>query len=362
MGRSYHDDRERRFRAQVSIDPRYALRMPNRVARGSTSLVFMVSVACSSHSSDAPGTDAAVRDGARDARVDTGVVHGEAGHGSDARATHDGGSPADAPAHNDSGLDGSRDFTADASAFFGASRCASAHVLLCDGFETGTLNTTVWTVNGTAPVIDGIHAARGTNALHITQNGNGSSYIQESMTFPVPNDTYFGRAFFWFAKLPTMSATGAPDGSAFDYAHWTIIAASGTDVEGQIRVSGQLSKGVNLFGVGTDNRVQDSGTGDWTISDNDPTGDPSPVPTGQWVCLEWMHDGAANETLFYWNDVEHPSLETTATKHGGNANPFILPQFTNVWLGWQEYQPTTEPFELWVDEVAIDTARVGCVL
>jgi hypothetical protein len=47
--------------------------------------------------------------------------------------------------------------------------------------------------------------------------------------------------------------------------------------------------------------------------------------------------------------------------HGGNANPFILPQFTNVWVGWQEYQPTTEPFEMWLDEVAIDTSRIGCI-
>ena len=338
--------------------------MPHRADRGWTSLVYLITVGCSSHSSFAPGADAAVHDAAssKDAKGDAHVVYGDAGHGVDARVATEGGSPADGSTHRDSGDDGGRDFTADASSFFGASRCANAHVLLCDGFETGSLNTAVWTVNGTAPVVDGIHAARGTKALHITQIGSGASYIQESMTFPVANDTYYGRAFFWFAQLPTMSATATPDGSAFDYAHWTIIAASGTEVDGQIRVSGQLSKSMNLFGVGTDNRVQDAGTGDWTTSDNDPAGDPNPGPTGQWVCLEWMHDGTANETLFYWNDVEHPSLSTTATKHGGNANPFILPQFTNVWLGWQEYQATTEPFELWVDEVAIDTARIGCVL
>jgi hypothetical protein len=118
----------------------------------------------------------------------------------------------------------------------------------------------------------------------------------------------------------------------------------------------------SLFGVGTDNRVQEAGTGDWTLSDNDPPMHPSPVPMGEWVCLEWMHKGDTNETRFYWNAVEHPSLHTSSTVHGGNMNPFILPQFTSVWLGWQEYQPMTEPFELWIDEVAVDTSRIGCVL
>jgi hypothetical protein len=77
-----------------------------------------------------------------------------------------------------------------------------------------------------------------------------------------------------------------------------------------------------------------------------------------------MHDGAHNQTRLWWDGVEHPSLGTVATTpHQGNATvPFTLPTFTNVWLGWYEYQPTTEPFELWLDEIAIDGARIGCVI
>ncbi|PMZ86541.1 hypothetical protein, partial [Pseudomonas sp. FW306-2-11AD] len=91
--------------------------------------------------------------------------------------------------------------------------------------------------------------------------GNGPSYIKESKTFPAKNDTYFGRAYVWFATLA---------GPPMSYAHWTFIAASGTNVSGEIRVSGQFQNGKNLFGVGTDNRIDDAGTGDWTTSDNDP--------------------------------------------------------------------------------------------
>jgi hypothetical protein len=86
------------------------------------------------------------------------------------------------------------------------------------------------------------------------------------------------------------------------------------------------------------------------------------VPTSEWMCLEWLHDGEKNETKFFWDGVEHPSLATTESKHGGNSNPYILPQFTNVWFGWAEYQTATQTFEMWIDEIAIDSNRIGCVL
>jgi len=252
-----------------------------------------------------------------------------------------------------------RDLSSNRAAFFGVSRCADAHLQLCEDFESGTLDTDTWKVTGTAPVVDTLQAARGTHALHVTMPGNGPSFIDETKTFPAPNNTYYGRAFVYFKSLPTPS-------SAFSYAHWTFIAASGTGVTGEVRVSGQMQNGVNLFGVGTDSLTDPNGTGDWTNPDQDPgpNGTPSPVPTGQWLCLEWMHDGAHNQTRLWWDAVEHPSLGTVpTTPHQGNATvPFTLPTFTNVWLGWYEYQPTTEPFELWLDEIAIDGARIGCVI
>ena len=289
---------------------------------------------------------------------------GAAGTGA-AGAAGTGGAGADGGAAGTGGADGGaagsggRDLSTDRTTFFGASRCAQANVQLCEDFESGTLDTTTWTVlgGGAKPVIDGVQKARGGKALHLTIMGNGESAIRESKTFPAPNDTYYGRVFVYFASLPT-PATG------FTYSHWTMIAATGSQVTGEIRVSGQMSNGKSLWGVGTDNRVDANGTGDWTNSDKDPNGKPVAVPTGQWLCIEWMHKGDTNETRFWWDGVEHPSLYTMpSTPHGGSpTEPYILPQFKNVWLGWAEYQATTEPFELWLDEIAIDKARIGCVL
>jgi hypothetical protein len=255
------------------------------------------------------------------------------------------------------GTPGGRDLSTNRALFFGASRCAAAKVQLCEDFESGTLDAATWTVRGTKPVIDDVQKARGGKALHVTMMGNGLSGIQEKKTFPATNNTYFGRAFVYFASLPMPDMT-------FTYSHWTLFAATGTQVSGEIRVGGQLQNGANRWGVGTDNRTDPNGTGDWTNSDKDPNGKPLAVPTGQWMCIEWMHKGDTNETRFWWDGVEHPSLYTMpTTPHGGNANqPIVLPQFNAVWLGWQEYQTATQRFELWLDEIAIDKARIGCVI
>ena len=316
-----------------------------------------LAVACSSSSDD--GTTPSGDD-------DAGSTSSSGSSGASSSSSSSSGSSSGSSGGGDAGTDaadasdggGGRDLSTDKSKFLGASRCATSGLQLCEDFESGTLDKTIWSVVGTAPVIDGMKFARGAKALHITMNSNGASYIKETKTFPATNNTYWGRAFIYFASLPTVSG-------AFNYAHWTFAAASGTGVAGEIRLSGQLQDGKNLFGVGTDNKSA-TGTGDWTNSDKDPMNMPAPVPTATWMCIEWEHNGAANETKFYWDAVEHPSLATTTTKHGTSdglgANPYVLPTFNAVWVGWQEYQTQpNEKWEMWVDEIGIDPKRIGCV-
>ncbi len=249
---------------------------------------------------------------------------------------------------------GGRDLSTNRSAFFGESRCASANVLLCEDFESGAVDKGTWKVTG-VPVIDGLQKARGSHALHITMNANGKTAISETKTFPAPNNTYYGRLFIYFNSLPA---------DPMSYAHWTIAAATGNDVSGEIRIGGQLQQKVNRWGVGTDNQVDPNGSGDWTNADKDPNGMPRAVPVNEWLCVEWMHKGDTSETKFWWDGVEHPSLDTVpTTKHGGNpSQPFYLPKFTALWIGWHEYQASTQKWEMWVDEIIVDKQRIGCVL
>jgi hypothetical protein len=309
-------------------------------ALASSSAIVAVG-ACSDSSSDA------LRGGSLDLPDRVSPPEG----GSDSGTSEGDGGATTTDAATDAGP-GGRDLSSNRAAFFGASRCKTSGLQFCEDFESGAIDPATWTKVGTAPVVDSLRHARGAKALHVTVNGNGPSYIRETKTFPATNNSYWGRMFVWFESLPVAPLT---------YAHWTFAAATGTVVAGEIRLSGQLQNGKNLFGVGTDNQTA-SGTGDWTNSDKDPANAPVAVPTKQWLCIEWLHRGSTNETRFFWDAIEHPSLYTSATKHGGNANAYVLPQFDALWVGWNEYQTSTEKFEMWIDELAIDGARMGCVL
>jgi hypothetical protein len=249
---------------------------------------------------------------------------------------------------------GGRDFSTDRARFFGSSRCGLANVQLCEDFERGTIDTSTWEVHtsGQMPAIDTTRAARGARALHIRSVNNGFAYILETKTFPEPNDTYYGRMFVWLTVVPT-----APD-----WAHWNLVEAAGMGTAAVVRLGGQWNpfEQKNLFGQGSD----DGPTGDWTNLDRDPAGAPTPVPVQQWICLEWMHSGAANESRFFWDGAEHPSLHATSTTHGGAPGQiYDLPSFRSVWVGWWFYQGNTlnQTFDVWIDEIAIDRDRVGCV-
>ncbi len=366
--------------AQSVIDMSTPIPQLRSSSQNSATLVgvsaFLLLTGCSESAKHTPGTSVAMNSGGSASTGTGGTgsgsssgtlqgVGGKATTGAGGKSTGSGGASGGIGGSPAAGGTSGRDFSGNRALFFGASRCAAANVQFCEDFESGVLNTGTWQTSGATPIIDGVQAARGTKALHIVQQGNGNSRISETKTFPAMNGRYWGRAFVYFNAMPHHSAAA----DSLDYSHWTIIAATGGVVNGEVRIGGQLQQRyqnttpLNFFGVGTDNRNQAGGTGDWTNADDDPSGAALPVAEKQWSCIEWLGDSTTDETKFFLDGVEHPSLGTTpATPHKGNAaQPFLLPEFAAIWFGFAEYQTTTQAFEVWFDEIAIDHERIGCV-
>ncbi|HVR64084.1 MAG TPA: hypothetical protein VMU50_19430 [Polyangia bacterium] len=342
----------------------------------SLSVVFATAAIAGCASSNAGGGTGG-HPGGSGGIADAAQPGGDGGSGGSGGANASGGAPgtggggnamtdaADAPSTGESGPAPADGGPWDPASLGGASKCAQSGFQLCDDFESGAVDKATWTVDGTAPVIDDMHVARGSKALHITVPNGASTRLHETKTFRETDDTYFGRIFVYFKTLPT------PTGG-LGYSHWTLLAASGDGpgAGGEIRFGAQMMGGVNRFGTGTDNQSA-GGTGDWTNIDQDPApdGKPAYVPTGVWLCLEWMHAGPpANETKIWIDGVEHTSMATTETMHGtklsravptaGMGN-FILPNFTALWVGWQAYSGKQD-YELWMDEIAVNHTRIGC--
>lgn len=225
-----------------------------------------------------------------------------------------------------------------------------AGLLLCDDFEADTLDFGLWFVEATAEntiELTSDFAAFGQQSVHL-HVVTGFARLKNESVFPMPNNDYFGRMYLRVAQFSTV-----------DYAHWTVGEGAGTGDNALIRVGGQYLPGQqNYWGVGTDLGA----TGDWTRHDADPSGSPSEPPENEWTCIEWEHKGSTNETRFFIEGVQHPSLDTSADDHGGSGGQYILPEFTSFWFGWWQYQedPSLE-FDVWMDLIALDDERIGCL-
>ena len=80
---------------------------------------------------------------------------------------------------------------------------------------------------------------------------------------------------------------------------------------------------------------------------------------GNWHCAEWHVDAATQSYHFYFDNVEVTQI---AINNGaGNFTNSELPTvFTNLEVGWNNYQTSTPGFVAWIDEIAMNTDRIGC--
>jgi hypothetical protein len=81
------------------------------------------------------------------------------------------------------------------------------------------------------------------------------------------------------------------------------------------------------------------------------------MPLDQWTCFEWHFDGTNSEYHFYLNGSELTDMAITA----GHQPPWTAPPFDYLEMGLRLYHPLAAPsLDVWYDEVALDTSRIGC--
>ncbi len=218
----------------------------------------------------------------------------------------------------------------------GSSKCGCPGFTFCESFEGASIEPSRWmvTTNGTGntAVLDSAKSMRGSKSLHVTVKGNAGSTALLSTTkpFPAANNSFFGRAFV-FAQAP------------IPIVHAGMFAASGPGIEVRLGLDHNGDIEPNYFGA------QEYGIF---------TSNKSKMPTNVWSCLEWEYRGTG-ELHFFLNGTEMKQIEVLATR----MPPWTAPTYDKFSLGMILYQgdtATAAGFDLWFDEVAFSTTRIGC--
>jgi hypothetical protein len=225
----------------------------------------------------------------------------------------------------------------------GDSKCPTPSVAigsLCDGFEGPAIGAAgspfmADPMNGTSTaVVDTTKAYRGTKSAHLKMAA-ARVFITESGTFnqmgtAATNNDMWGRMFTW------VTAPMNPGG------HTVFIRLEDPATSGMSKELHLVGENDGIFGA----EIR-------TTKDNWKMGNIMyPLATPKWECWEW-HTSATNALEFYIDGKIQSALTVTA------ADAWPFPIFKKLSLGFLSFRGNAN-VEMWIDEVAVGTSRVGC--
>lgn len=294
----------------------------------------------------------AAEEGGSVATSTSGGVAGTVGSGGSHSASEGGGGSASAAAGGTSagaGVGGSN-AGAGANGVGGApsSGCTSRDWLLCEDFE-GTAVGSVpsgWTRHGALAAVDDSDAHGGARALRLgpTESAERRIYHDAKLL----GSAHWGRIYF---KVQTP----APDA----FVHSTLVSLIGDGPKNgrsDYRPIDTVKQAKDTKDVGGRHNfiynVQIIGKSEFgTETQYDYTFD------AKWHCAEYHLDAADQSYTLYFDgkDVLH------FTRGAGNFDESDIPnEFTELRVGWINYQSAPPGFTAFIDDIAFDDARIGC--
>ncbi len=255
------------------------------------------------------------------------------------------------PATLDVGADGTalRDTAAEASAADAAPPpsmdCGSPALFFCEGFEGGALRSQEWSGASSAIRIEQGRAARGGYALHVTAPAQpGGATIKHTRTLTVARDVVFVRMFVYAAgPLPLRNFSFLKVGGTL--AGQRYFWSSGGIRQPWDDPAGIVRPFMNSHWVENPDPAMHPGRKSMTV----------PFPSDRWVCVEVEMRPQAR-SLAYWLDGQ-PVPEIKLDNPMGT---FWFPPVQYLDIGLQHPHPETQGFDLWIDDVALATSRIGC--
>jgi hypothetical protein len=226
--------------------------------------------------------------------------------------------------------------------------CSAHDYVICEDFESTAVGGTPdgWTKHGDASGVVDDEARHGTRSLRLGAIVSWERRIYNDAS--ALGAAHWGRIFYK-VELPVPDA----------FVHSTMVALFGSGPlsgPAEYRVVDTVKQAVNTPDIGSRHQflynVQPQSSGefgrgtsyDWTFD-------------GEWHCAEWHIDAAIQSYHFYYDGIEELGFEDGA----GNYEDSDIPtSFSEVRVGWINYQEAPPGFVAWIDDIALDEERIGC--
>ena len=224
-----------------------------------------------------------------------------------------------------------------------SSGCAGTSYAVCEDFESATVGSAPsgWTVksgwgnNGNvAPTVQEDQAHWGNQALKSSSDAPGQGRLEKALSGSLAQ-AHWGRLFYK-VKTPVPLKSGG------GYLHLTFAAVQGAD-EGRVvdTVEDPSGKHQFLFNV-PDDSCCTSSSYEWRFDDG-------------WHCAEWYVNASEQSYRFF---IDGSEVTAIAFAHNSGSK---LSTLSAVSVGSMFYVSPTTAFTSWIDDVALDSQKIGCV-
>jgi hypothetical protein len=230
--------------------------------------------------------------------------------------------------------------------------------LFCEDFERGTIDSDKWDVQmmgGATVVIEQSQVAHGKYAarfhgLGVPSGGGNAAYVYllTKSAPPALKTHNFGRASYFITPKPTSINLAMMFGGTIGFpkpTYLSIAEHSGGWQLGFIKLSGSPAGERQAY----------------------PNGQ---MPVGRWSCLEWELNDQPDE-IHLWGDgqvigtldpnhIDYPAGHVPGTPIFNNASSGLVGGFTVFGVGFYDWHPSGFDFDIYYDDIVLDTKRVGC--
>jgi hypothetical protein len=226
----------------------------------------------------------------------------------------------------------------------GPSLCGSGKYIICENFESTAVGAvpTGWAKHGNAVVADD-QAARGTHALKMSPEVSGERRIYTTDSTKLGTG-HWGRVFY---RVETPAPVSCDTNTVL---HSTFVGLQGIGSvggAGEYRVVDTVEnlQGFHQFLYNVQYSGREIGLGSsYSYKTYD----------GSWHCAEWHIDNPSQTFTFYIDGGTPVQLK--------GSDPYDVPaSFSQLRIGLYNYQKACAPYlTAWIDEIALDTNRIGC--
>lgn len=237
--------------------------------------------------------------------------------------------------------------------------------LLCEDFESfdvGAPPSGRWTITkngtGTSLVVDSVNKHSGAKAAHFSGSLKSSNSVHMSTTgaplFPVAGNTLFVRFMMYVKTYP---------GSQNEEMHTRLLWIGSSGMVLDTSGGGITTNNNKVYAMETYNGigVERLSSGHYRDTSQRMSAAPN---LGQWLCWEMEVDNAGGPPAGVkgaaLTHLWRQGTELKLAVKGGESETWGAVPFEKLNVSFFAYQTAAEPSDFWIDDLVMDTKRIGC--